>query len=171
MNHSPHHLNKLDRSSYYNFTAFFILNELLNHENKGLKLPAFNPFTFHRLFLGIAICAVKFCSDFFPTNKDFARKAGVTLEELNRIEKDVMKRLDWRLYPISTPQDAVKELCRKEAPSLREVLFDDPELNNGTDLEDRFLKFFSRNIFFSAPLELHKETPPGPPSSPILNPL
>jgi hypothetical protein len=61
-----------------------------------------NRFNIHRLFLTAATVAHKFWDDFCYENKELAKIAGVDVKELNRLEIDFIKGIDWGLYKLQT---------------------------------------------------------------------
>ncbi|KAA8496758.1 Cyclin-U4-1 [Porphyridium purpureum] len=59
------------------------------------RLTAFNV---HRLFLTALVLAVKFCEDVFYDNAHFAKVGGITVQELNRMELEFLKALEFRMH-------------------------------------------------------------------------
>jgi len=70
---------------------------------------AMDPRTSHRLLLACFVTAAKIRDDFFYANSHYAEVGGVTLAELNRMERALLLSLDWELH--LTPADiaAVRE--------------------------------------------------------------
>ncbi|KAK4704416.1 hypothetical protein P7C70_g1794, partial [Phenoliferia sp. Uapishka_3] len=60
--------------------------------------PLFNSFTLHRLLASTLIIASRFTSDSHIQQLRAAKVAGVDLRELVRLEVEVLKSLQWRLY-------------------------------------------------------------------------
>ena len=52
----------------------------------------------HRLLLTAIVIAIKFHCDEFFDNAYYAAIGGITMEELNDLEKDLIEALDYRLY-------------------------------------------------------------------------
>lgn len=53
--------------------------------------------TVHRLFLTAMLCAVKFTEDFRITNRFWAKVGGIDLDEMNRLEIDFLRLIQWNL--------------------------------------------------------------------------
>jgi hypothetical protein len=51
----------------------------------------------HRLYVACVQVGIKAHSDRFPCNKTFARIAGITLQEMNRLETTLVVALDWNV--------------------------------------------------------------------------
>lgn len=67
--------------------------------------------TVHRFILtSITIASKAFC-DAFATNPQFARVGGVSLVELNLLEKEFLAVLDWRLAVSFAPGLVTPTLC------------------------------------------------------------
>ncbi|KAH9257945.1 hypothetical protein BASA81_003964 [Batrachochytrium salamandrivorans] len=53
--------------------------------------------TVHRLFLTAMLCAVKFTEDFRITNRFWAKVGGIDLDEMNRLEIEFLRLIQWNL--------------------------------------------------------------------------
>lgn len=63
------------------------------------KVPiAPSSLNFHRLFLIAAMLACKYIDDVYYSNAHWARVGGIPLKELNIIEVEALRKLDWKLY-------------------------------------------------------------------------
>ncbi len=62
-----------------------------------------NSWTIHRFLLVATMISQKAMEDYFYTNDHYAKVGGVSLEELNCLELDFLKRIDWRTIPINNP--------------------------------------------------------------------
>ncbi|KAL8281195.1 hypothetical protein RQP46_006553 [Phenoliferia psychrophenolica] len=60
--------------------------------------PLLNSFTIHRLLAATLLCASRFTSDSHIQQPRAAKVAGVDLRELVRLEVEVLKALQWRLF-------------------------------------------------------------------------
>lgn len=58
-----------------------------------------NTLTVHRFLITAATVAAKGLSDAFWNNTTYARVGGVRLAELNMLELDFLKRVDWKIVP------------------------------------------------------------------------
>jgi hypothetical protein len=54
--------------------------------------------TCHRLFFVSAVVAAKFHDDVYASNEYFAKVGGLDPVELNALEAELIRLLDWRLY-------------------------------------------------------------------------
>jgi hypothetical protein len=61
-----------------------------------------NQFNIHRLFLTATAVAHKFWEDDCYENNHIAKIAGIKVKELNYLERDFLKGIDWRLYKLQT---------------------------------------------------------------------
>ncbi|KAI8897019.1 cyclin-domain-containing protein [Globomyces pollinis-pini] len=64
--------------------------------SKDPQLPI-NSLTIHRFILATITISSKHVSDVYPKNSIFAKIGGITLGELNMIEMELCKSLNWRL--------------------------------------------------------------------------
>ena len=53
--------------------------------------------TVHRFVCAAVVCASKGLCDSFSTNTHYARVGGISLVELNMLEKEFLNTIDWRL--------------------------------------------------------------------------
>jgi hypothetical protein len=59
-----------------------------------------NQFNIHRLFLTATAVAHKFWEDECYGNNHIAKIAGINVKELNLLERDFLKGIEWRLYKL-----------------------------------------------------------------------
>lgn len=78
------------------FTMYYLAMYINNTKIKA------NQFNIHRLFLTSTTVAHKFWYDDCYENKELAKIAGIQLKELNRLERDFLKGIEWRLYKLQT---------------------------------------------------------------------
>eukprot|EP00755_Sulcionema_specki_P003374 Sspe_Gene.27515::Locus_11909_Transcript_1_1_Confidence_1.000_Length_950::g.27515::m.27515 len=67
---------------------------------------SFNTLNMHRLLIASLVLATKWCDDNpckFALQKRYAQVAGITLEELNILERKALQDLEWDLY-VSTEE-------------------------------------------------------------------
>ena len=57
-----------------------------------------NPHNIHRLILGCLILAIKYNEDVYFNNEYYAKIGGVTLEEINKLEYNSYKLIEFNLY-------------------------------------------------------------------------
>ncbi len=55
-------------------------------------------FNIHRIFFSAVLCSIKYNEDEFFNNEYYAKVAGVTINELNKMEYDFLVLLDFNLY-------------------------------------------------------------------------
>lgn len=60
---------------------------------------SFTSYTAHRFLLVATMLSQKLMEDFFYTNEHYAKVGGVSLLELNCLELDFLKRVEWRCIP------------------------------------------------------------------------
>jgi hypothetical protein len=72
----------------------------------------------HRLYVACLQLALKAHSDRFPSNRSYARIAGISLQEMNRLETTLVGGLDWNVQ-VFAPQITfmVQALTRAALPS------------------------------------------------------
>lgn len=58
----------------------------------------------HRLFSTALVVSIKFLMDTFKANSYYAKVIGVSNQELNRLEADLLKRLDYRIQTECTAE-------------------------------------------------------------------
>eukprot|EP01063_Lacrimia_lanifica_P032576 TRINITY_DN558_c0_g1_i1.p1 TRINITY_DN558_c0_g1~~TRINITY_DN558_c0_g1_i1.p1 ORF type:complete len:215 (+),score=91.56 TRINITY_DN558_c0_g1_i1:50-694(+) len=64
-------------------------------KKRRMRVTHFNKF---RLLLAAVVLAEKFCKDAFYRNDRYAKISGVSLQELNQIEREFLLGLDWELF-------------------------------------------------------------------------
>ena len=72
-------------------------NICINHYNK------------HRLFAAAFVCTYKFFDDIYYSNYDLAKIAGISLSELNSLEREFLFNINFALY---TSPDIVEKTLR-----------------------------------------------------------
>lgn len=100
-------------------TALLYIDRLLKH-NTGLVLARNNV---HRVIILSVVTALKFNEDKTYANEFFARVAGITLTELNSLELEFLRFIDFDLYISNTTfLHAVNTLSRvSDAGSLQSI--------------------------------------------------
>ncbi|PWZ03431.1 hypothetical protein BCV70DRAFT_141526, partial [Testicularia cyperi] len=53
--------------------------------------------TVHRFICAAVLCASKALCDAFNTNEHYAKVGGISLQEINLLEKEFLHIIDWRL--------------------------------------------------------------------------
>jgi len=76
-------------------TAIAYIDRFLASNPSGIELALCNV---HRLFAVSFVVAAKFVSDLYNSNKYYARVAGVSLEELNSLERAFLSDLGYNLF-------------------------------------------------------------------------
>ena len=84
-------------------TAIAYIDRFLATNPRGIELALCNV---HRLFAVAFVVAAKFVSDLYNSNKYYARVAGVSLEELNSLERAFLGDLGYNLYLTPEQYDA-----------------------------------------------------------------
>lgn len=98
--------------------CFSILNRMLcDNSNNLLKL---HHLSVHRLLIGILCCALKWCTDDFPSNSTLDSASGLK-SEVNRLERSVLTITNWKIRFQLTPDELIHELKEKQ-PSYIERL-------------------------------------------------
>ena len=85
---------------YFNCSDSFIILALiyinrLHQLNIGIKV---NKYSIHRLIFTACVISCKFLEDDHFDNGFYADVAGISLEELNILEIEMLKKLDYNLY-------------------------------------------------------------------------
>jgi hypothetical protein len=75
----------------------------------------------HRLLLTSVVVAAKFHDDFFYSNTYYAKVGGVRLREMNTLESEFVRLIDWRLYVVSDEFSNYREQVLKVASSQGEA--------------------------------------------------
>ena len=52
----------------------------------------------HRILISSIVLAIKYSSDFHLNNTMYAKIGGITLRELNHLEKEFLQRIGYQLY-------------------------------------------------------------------------
>ena len=76
-----------------------------------------NNLTIHRLILILTIIAIKYNDDMYMSNLYYATNGCVTLKELNRLEINILKLLNWKLY-------IGKKLYKKYLKKINKLVLD-----------------------------------------------
>mmetsp|Transcript_87823 Transcript_87823/g.253284 ORF Transcript_87823/g.253284 Transcript_87823/m.253284 type:complete len:246 (-) Transcript_87823:83-820(-) len=77
-----------------------------------------SPLSCHRLVACALTVAAKFQDDVFYSNKYYAKVAGLTLAELNALEMEMLRLLDYRLFTAPAEFDVYRSLLAAAAKSL-----------------------------------------------------
>lgn len=135
---------KLDPSDklFIQLYLFQLLAKLIANKNSKMDLASLNHLTKDRIFVALLLCASKFYLERYCNNDLMAKITGLQLNEVILIETELMKLLDWNLFPTISPQQTVELLCNLTCPSWKEVVFDKEE--KFEDLNHRFKNFFKK---------------------------
>lgn len=74
---------------------------------------AVDHFTCHRLLAAALVLAVKFEDDVYYTNRVYAKCAGLSVRELNRLERLLFRLLDYRLFVDACEFEAYEQVVAK----------------------------------------------------------
>lgn len=74
--------------------------------------------TAHRLLLVSILCASKYLDDKGCDNPDYAKAGGITTAELNHLEVEFAKRLDWKFHVKQHDYEWYRELACMAAAGL-----------------------------------------------------
>lgn len=128
--------------------CFCLLQKLLA---SNLKLPALNFLTVHRLFVALFQCAIKYCLDDYI---DYSKRTNFCRTQLEIMEWSILDLLEWKLFPVLSPQEMVEKLCQIKSPSWK-------ELRDWGASSNRFYEgckqFFSRVDYFPSEFEVVDE--------------
>ena len=107
-----------------------------------------NSWTIHRFLLVATMISQKAMEDYFYTNDHYAKVGGVSLEELNCLELDFLKRIDWRTIPINNPN--VQQLYYNKLVEMTGKISNMVDNNNSgdsdnTDTRYKHTKFIMEN--------------------------
>lgn len=83
----------LDEPNITAIYVFILIERLYNYEN--LHITKYN---FHRLFSAVVVISCKFLNDITYKNKVYAKISGLSLEELNKLERYVLYLLKFDMY-------------------------------------------------------------------------
>lgn len=93
------YLRRLARYSFCSrsvfVAAFFYLEKIAQMEDVDLRI---NSLSVHRLLLTAVLLATKMIDDVLYDNAHFAKVGGLDVKELNMLELDMLKVLDFRLF-------------------------------------------------------------------------
>ena len=111
----------------------------------------------HRVVLASVVLASKFCDDKYKKNSFYALVGGVTREEMNALEVELLERLEYRLY-VSTEefQEFRNELYHEVEPFQPTVI---PVLVCSSSKE-------KTNLSLSSSSPTNSPSPPSSPASP-----
>lgn len=87
-------IQKYVQCSHEAFVLSLIYIDRLLARNSGLVL---NHLNVHKVVFTSILLAVKFHDDDYQSNKQYSRIAGISLAELNKIEVEFLKMVDWRI--------------------------------------------------------------------------
>jgi len=93
------YLARLSRNTKFDFVCFFVA--LTYMERLCVKERSFCPtaYNVHRLLCTVLLVASKATDDFFHPNAFLAKCGGISRPELNSLELEVCRLLDWKLLP------------------------------------------------------------------------
>ncbi|KAL6454173.1 PHO80 PHO85 cyclin PHO80 [Candida maltosa Xu316] len=97
------YLNRLKRFNCLNSSILLTTIYYIDVLSYNYACFTLNSWTVHRFLLVATMIAQKALEDFFYTNDHYAKVGGVSLQELNCLELDFLKRVDWRTIPIQNP--------------------------------------------------------------------
>jgi len=103
------YLVRLHRYTKFDFACFHVamwyLGRLCQHS------PAYCPtmHNVHRLLVASLLVASKATDDVFHANLFMAQCGGITVGELNKLERDLCEKLNWRLLPTVSEMRALLE--------------------------------------------------------------
>ncbi|KAL9936619.1 hypothetical protein V8E36_004687 [Tilletia maclaganii] len=137
------------------------------------RMPGFTicGLTVHRFVCAAIVCASKALCDAFSTNSHYAKVGGISLIELNMLEKEFLENIDWTLtcdgallqhYYSSLVRSHPAYALAEETPSLPSVLNrpdgpkDSPQLAPVAGYDDPFLSARLRDSEFA---DLHVPIP------------
>ena len=102
-----------------------------------------NSWTIHRFLLVATMISQKAMEDYFYTNDHYAKVGGVSLEELNCLELDFLKRIDWRTIPINNPN--VQQLYYNKLVEMTGRISNMIDEGNDNDNRYKHTKFIMEN--------------------------
>lgn len=93
------YLRRLARYSFCSrsvfLAAFYYLNKATSVQDNSIQL---NLSTIHRLLITAVLLATKFIDDVHYDNSHFAKVGGLDVRELNALELQLLKQLDFKLH-------------------------------------------------------------------------
>lgn len=92
------------------YVAALIYLQRLANKNSSFRI---NSFTAHRLIITSVVLAVKFHEDEYYTNDFYARVGGVTNQEFNTLEIEMLLALDFRLSITQGEFEECENMLRK----------------------------------------------------------
>jgi len=102
-----------------------------------------NTLTVHRFLITAATVAAKGLSDAFWNNSTYARVGGVKVAELNLLELEFLRRVDWKIVPnpevLVAYYKGLVERCpgyELEAEEEDEDVDEEPDEDEGDDNDD-----------------------------------
>tara|TARA_B110001469_G_C9277132_1_gene153827 strand:+ start:46 stop:480 length:435 start_codon:yes stop_codon:yes gene_type:complete len=90
------YLTRIYKYTNSSYEISIITYILLNKINKSfIKINSFN---IHRILCTLILIVIKYYSDHYYDNAYYSKIAGITLQELNKLEITLLKKMDFRLY-------------------------------------------------------------------------
>ena len=93
-----------------NIDCIIIYSSLILHMIISKGVP-FNQYTSHRLILIILMLSSKFCEDSSYTNKEWSDVGGISLININFMEKTFLELIDYKLF-IDVSSQKIKSIAR-----------------------------------------------------------
>lgn len=120
----------------------------------------------HRLMLGALVLAVKWRDDLYYSNEFYAGVGGVTTEEMNRLEAEMLRLCDWAMHIDSDDHgkivsalsgddsctEELSEMLRDGSASSTNSLFGDTDRMTSSDMENTLRSSISPSTANSTPL-------------------
>ena len=82
---------------------------------------AISPYNMHRIFVTAMLVSTKYHEDKYFNNAYWAKIAGVSLYEMNRLELKVLFLLDFNLFVSSEEYAQFRDLIRKDVVSAKSI--------------------------------------------------
>jgi len=96
------------------YAMSFLYIERLLQANPGMSIDAL---CCHSLLLTSVMLAAKFHDDQYHSNAHYALVGGVQVSDLNALERQFLRLLNWNLYVHPEEYDAYRDLVCKAAPA------------------------------------------------------
>mmetsp|Transcript_22711 Transcript_22711/g.31133 ORF Transcript_22711/g.31133 Transcript_22711/m.31133 type:complete len:740 (-) Transcript_22711:255-2474(-) len=126
--------------------------------NKGLKLTVLN---IHRLLITCIMVAAKFHDDLFYNNDFYAKLGGLSLTELNKLELELLKLLDFSLFVAVPVFDAYSNLANRsirgsyQSLSPTSTTLAHPTSNLPSSILSSLYNIHTTSSTFSSPSTIH----------------
>lgn len=93
----PEYLLRITRYTNVEACCLMILLHYIDKITERLSAFTISSLTVHRFLIAGVACGSKALSDSFCTNGRYAKVGGVSLVEINLLEKEFLAAIDWRL--------------------------------------------------------------------------